>query len=158
MNTSLLRPFLLTLALLTGLLGGQACRSHDQQQSDQTPPTYQSDKVQSPGHSGRHRHRSAKSTLRNSANTPIPDYVIRVLRYVQANRRAPDGYAGGRTFGNFERHLPQQDAAGQRLRYQEWDVKPKVRGRNRGAERLITGSDRHAYYTRDHYQSFTQIE
>ena len=60
----------------------------------------------------------------------------------------PPGYVGGRTFQNRERVLPSG-------RYREYDVHPKVPGKNRGAERIVieqrTGK---AYYTADHYRSF----
>ncbi len=48
-------------------------------------------------------------------------------------------------------------AAAEPITYQEWDVNRKVSGVNRGAERLITGSDGSAYYTSDHYRTFTKI-
>ncbi|GMV49815.1 MAG: hypothetical protein AMXMBFR67_13580 [Nitrospira sp.] len=63
----------------------------------------------------------------------------------------PPGYVGGRSFQNRERKLP-------RGRYREYDVHPKVPGKNRGAERIVieqrTGK---AYYTHDHYNSFTPM-
>ncbi|MFC0182364.1 ribonuclease [Pseudarcicella hirudinis] len=93
----------------------------------------------------------------NDRNTEIPDKVYKVLEYVQRNGNAPEGYVGGRRFGNFERLLPANDSAGNKIQYQEWDVNPKVNGRNRGAERLITGSDGKAYFTNDHYRSFIEI-
>jgi guanyl-specific ribonuclease Sa len=67
------------------------------------------------------------------------------------------GYEGGRTFLNIERRLPQADAQGRRVKYREWDVNPLRPGVNRGAERLVTGSDGSAYYTDDHYDSFRKI-
>ena len=42
-------------------------------------------------------------------------------------------------------------------RHQEFDVNPYQRGVNRGAERLVVGSDGRAYYTSDHYRTFTEI-
>ncbi|MEQ1655848.1 MAG: ribonuclease domain-containing protein [Nitrospira sp.] len=61
------------------------------------------------------------------------------------------GYIGGRDFQNRERRLP-------RGRYREYDVNPKIRGRSRDAERLVieqrTGK---AYYTGDHYRTFTPL-
>lgn len=63
----------------------------------------------------------------------------------------PSGYIGGREFQNRERRLP-------RGRYREYDVNPKIRGRSRDAERLVieqrTGK---AYYTGDHYRTFTPL-
>ena len=46
---------------------------------------------------------------------------------------------------------------GKAISYQEWDVNPKVHNVNRGAERLVTGSDGSAYYTSDHYRTFTKV-
>jgi ribonuclease T1 len=88
----------------------------------------------------------------------VPAKAFKVFAYVQQTNRAPDGYVGGRRFGNFEGHLPRQDLEGRRIDYQEWDVNPRVNGRNRGAERLVTGSDGRAWYTSDHYNSFIQIK
>ena len=87
----------------------------------------------------------------------VPTKALKVLKYVRENGVAMDGYVGGRRFGNFENLLPKKDKTGKRIEYQEWDVNPKIQGKNRGAERLITGSDGKAYYTNDHYGSFTEI-
>ncbi len=87
----------------------------------------------------------------------VPPKVARVLKHVDETREPPPGYEGGRHFGNFENRLPRKDRRGRSIRYQEWDVNPKVPGKNRGAERLVTGSDGSAYYTRDHYRSFIRI-
>jgi ribonuclease T1 len=60
----------------------------------------------------------------------------------------PPGYTGGRVFQNREHRLP-------RGVYREYDVNPKVPGRDRGPERIVlevrTGK---AYYTDDHYRDF----
>ncbi len=87
-----------------------------------------------------------------------PSYVLEVLRYVRSNGTAPDGYAGGREFQNREKRLPVKTPGGDRIRYSEWDVHPKVKGQNRGPERLVTGSDRSAWYTADHYKTFLFID
>ena len=68
-----------------------------------------------------------------------------------------EGYEGGRSFGNFERRLPQNDDKGRRIKYREWDVSPHRPGVNRGPERLVTGSDGSAFYTDDHYATFKKI-
>lgn len=88
----------------------------------------------------------------------VPDQARVVLRSVRHHGQAPEGVEGGRHFGNFEHRLPEQDASGKPLRYQEWDLWPKVRGRNRGAERLVTGSDGRAWYTGDHYRTFIEVK
>lgn len=87
-----------------------------------------------------------------------PDYVYEVLATIKSTGAAPEGYVGGRVFQNREKRLPQKDPKGAKLYYREWDVLPKMRGKNRGAERLITGSDQSAWYTKDHYRTFIKIE
>jgi ribonuclease T1 len=94
----------------------------------------------------------AKSTPKG-----IPDKVLKVLEYVDKHGEAMEGYEGGRTFGNFEKRLPQTDDKGRRIKYREWDVNPLKKGVNRGAERLVTGSDGSAHYTDDHYETFKKI-
>ncbi len=44
------------------------------------------------------------------------------------------------------------------ITYKEYDVNPYQKGVNRGAERLVRGSDGRSYYTNDHYETFTLIE
>lgn len=87
----------------------------------------------------------------------VPAKVGAVLSYVDEHGKAMSGYEGGRTFLNLERHLPGTDQRGRRITYREWDVNPLRPGVNRGAERLVTGSDGAAYYTKDHYESFLEI-
>ena len=87
----------------------------------------------------------------------IPKEALAVLAYVRTHDAAPAGYVGGRRFGNYDRNLPQSDAKGKAIEYREWDIHPKMPGRNRGAERLVTGNDGRAWYTADHYATFTEI-
>jgi ribonuclease T1 len=93
-----------------------------------------------------------------TTNNPIPAYALQVLEYVRRNGEAPQGYVGGKEFQNREKRLPAKDGTGKRIRYSEWDVKPKVEGQNRGPERLVTGSDHSAWYTKDHYKNFLKID
>lgn len=88
----------------------------------------------------------------------VPAKVYDVLEYVKANGKAMNGFVGGRTFGNREKILPKVDASGRKIKYQEWDVNRKIQGKNRGAERMVTGSDGRSWYTSDHYKSFTEIK
>jgi len=87
--------------------------------------------------------------------------VQKTLNEVDSTGKAPAGQQGGRDFMNDGRgggqQLPKTDASGNPIKYQEWDVNAKQPGVNRGAERLVTGSDGSAYYTADHYQTFTKI-
>ncbi len=95
---------------------------------------------------------------KSNKQSKIPQKVYEVLKYIKENGTAPEGYVGGRKFGNYEKLLPQKDENGRRINYQEWDVNPKQKGRNRGAERLVTGSDGRAYYTKNHYKSFQLVD
>lgn len=79
----------------------------------------------------------------------IPGYAREVFAYVIRHGRAPRGYVGDRVWQNREHRLP---AGGD---YREYDVHPKIRGVNRGPERIIvdrTGGK--GWYTGDHYRTF----
>ncbi len=57
-----------------------------------------------------------------------------------------------KTFGNFERILPRQDSG----YYREYTV-PTPGESDRGARRIVTGSEGEKYYSQDHYDSFKFI-
>jgi ribonuclease T1 len=113
-----------------------------------------SSKPQNPSKAPEKTHQGQSETRKSK----VPEYVVDVLAYVKQHGTAPDGYVGGRTFQNREKRLPEKDREGQKIRYREWDVLPKIQGRNRGAERLVTGSDERAWYTSDHYRTFVEID
>lgn len=81
----------------------------------------------------------------------VPQKVYRIAGYIERNGRPMDGYIGGRRFQNRERLLPVQDS------YKEYDVNPKIRGKNRGPERLILSARGSRYYTADHYRHFIKF-
>ncbi|RYF72901.1 MAG: ribonuclease [Cytophagaceae bacterium] len=159
------------LFLGTSLLIDCQPKSQDNQETE-----YQ--QIQKKKHRNRHRDRAdqqrdnqqqrtqnyqSDNSSRQSAGTrtqtgSIPQKVYDVLTYVRANKRAIDGYVGGRRFGNYENHLPRSDTDGKPIQYQEWDVNPRVQGKNRGTERLITGSDGRAWFTNDHYNTFVKVK
>ena len=94
---------------------------------------------------GRHK----QDAIRNGN---VPEKAVTVYRYVLQHGQAPQGYVGGRTWENREHRLP---PGGE---YHEYDVNPKVRGVNRGAERIIVDlRARKGWYTADHYRTFTPI-
>ncbi|HJW08828.1 MAG TPA: ribonuclease domain-containing protein [Holophagaceae bacterium] len=99
-----------------------------------------------------------KSAERAAIQAPaeLPAAAKETLAYIRAHHEAPPGFEGGRRFGNYERRLPERDAAGRRIAYQEWDIHPHQAHRSRGAERLITGSDGRAWFTADHYGHFIE--
>ena len=86
-------------------------------------------------------------------NVDIPSHALVTLAYIRANNIAPPNYVGGRIFQNREKRLPKLEKG----KYKEWDVHPKQKNKNRGAERLVTSPSK-AYYTEDHYDTFTQIK
>ncbi|MEU2178660.1 ribonuclease domain-containing protein [Nocardia sp. NPDC019219] len=99
------------------------------------------------------------SPVTQAAGVPERAYVT--LREIDA-RRWPDsanapGTKGGERWQNRGRDLPTTDGSGKPITYQEWDVNPKQPGRSRDAERIVTGSDGSAWYTGDHYQTFTRM-
>lgn len=101
---------------------------------------------------------SQNNTDKIKSNGEIPSKVYEVLSHIKSNGKPIEGYVGGRKFGNYEKLLPKEDEDGRKIQYQEWDVNPKVEGKNRGTERIVTGSDGKAYYTNDHYRSFQVIQ
>ncbi|MBK7690611.1 MAG: ribonuclease [Bacteroidetes bacterium] len=111
-----------------------------------------------------HNQRDASSSARNATGTvaavdsTIPKKVYRVLNYVETYGVAMKGYIGGREFMNRERKLPKVTAAKRVIQYREWDVNPKIAGQNRGAERLVTGTDKSAWFTNDHYRTFKKLK
>lgn len=104
---------------------------------------------------------SQASPRQGTRPSDVPSKVLTVLAEVDKTGRPLEGYEGGRKFLNLgrdgEQKLPLADARGKAIEYREWDVNPHVAGRNRGAERLVTGSDGTAYFTSDHYRTFTKI-
>src|SRR5215471_6514695 len=95
---------------------------------------------------------STESTTRVARDVEVPEKAREVLAEIQKRNGEPlPGYVGGRVFGNRERRLPRGD-------YREYDVNPKRPGKNRGTERIVieqrTGK---AYYSRDHYETFTPM-
>ncbi|MBP5696488.1 MAG: hypothetical protein J6X11_07580 [Treponema sp.] len=85
------------------------------------------------------------------------------LDVITETGNAPKGFKGGKIFKNREEILPKFDSHGNPILYKEWDVNLKIPGKNRGAERLITGYNNEGkiistYKTEDHYRSFTPMK
>jgi len=115
-----------------------------------------------------HAHASDRNAPARPADRPIvalePRVAARVnpvLEQILAHDAPPPETVGGREYRNLGLEdgevLPRTDPRGRPIRYREWDVNRKVPGRNRGAERIVTGSDGRAYYTDDHYATFRRI-
>lgn len=103
-----------------------------------------SSEVGRPGAASHASPRSA-SVIEKEPPARARDVLALILR---RHGEPPPGYTGGRVFQNREHRLP-------RGVYREYDVNPKVPGRDRGPERIVlevrTGK---AYYTDDHYRDF----
>jgi guanyl-specific ribonuclease Sa len=96
------------------------------------------------------------------AAAPVPPKAQTVLNQVKAGKgNAPAGYKGNKPFQNDGRDggqiLPKTDGAGKPITYKEYDVNPFQKGTNRGSERVVVGSDGKAYYTDNHYRTFTPM-
>lgn len=89
------------------------------------------------------------SVLPQKHFSELPTYVQQTIAYLKEHnfQQVPAGYVGGREWTNYEKVLPVH----QRGYYHEWDVHPKVSGKNRGTERLVTGQGGEIYYTNTHY-------
>ncbi|MGW5921467.1 ribonuclease domain-containing protein [Nocardia fluminea] len=102
---------------------------------------------------------SSASPVTKTAGVPDRAYVT--LVEIDAGRwpgsANAQGTKGGEQFMNRGTKLPPKDSAGNPVKYQEWDVNPKQRNRGRDAERIVTGSDGSAWYTGDHYETFTRM-
>ena len=81
----------------------------------------------------------------------IPPEARETLALIKAGGPFPYDKDGTR-FGNRERVLPQRAAD----HYTEYTVKTPG-ARNRGARRIVTGSDGDKWYTEDHYETFRRI-
>jgi len=101
---------------------------------------------------------SAPVPVQAAVQDPIPAHARETLAYVRQHGYAPPGYVGGRVFGNYEGQLPRYNAKRKRIEYREWDVRLRAEGKNRGAERLVTGNDGRAWYTADHYRTFLEVK
>ena len=130
------------LVVLGGLLfGGPTDSPNAGSSSEPTGPSISVPSVQSTGPAlhdatpplDRQSHQVAKDPLQK---------VKDLLEAIQQHEgKALPGYIGGGAFQNRERRLPLGH-------YREYDVNPKIRGRSRGAERIVIEQDSgRAYYT-----------
>jgi guanyl-specific ribonuclease Sa len=97
-----------------------------------------------------------------SAPRTFPQHATDTLGTIRRTNAPPAGYRGGGTFANDGRGggqvLPRTTSNGTPITYREFDVHAHTPGVNRGAERIVVGSDGRAYYTSDHYGTFTEMQ
>ena len=145
--------FLVVSLVLTDIMGfAAACSESAKRPASSTGDKTEQNTTNGNGQSDRQMPPNA------STDSRIPAKVYKVLAYIRENKAPMNGYVGGRNFGNRERVLPQKDSNGRRMKFQEWDVNPKKNGKNRGVERIITAENGQAWYTNDHYATFTEIK
>lgn len=91
----------------------------------------------------------------------IPKRALWVIQRIRSTGKPPKGVVGPKRFGNNGRNgtqvLPKTEPNGKPITYKEWDVNVNKPGTNRGGDRIVTGSDGSAWYTDDHYGSFTPM-
>lgn len=95
-----------------------------------------------------------------ASNAAVPQRAWDTLARIDAGTWPPNdgsGTHGGTVWTDAEGTLPRTDSAGNPISYREWDVNEKQPGHNRDAERIVTGSDGSAWYTGDHYATFTRM-
>jgi ribonuclease T1 len=137
--------------LLAGTAAGEPCAAQEiERGATRHSPSVEDQRIHPPP-GGTQPDRAEERPPQDFLKAPPPKAKA-VLEAIQQRRGEPlPGYVGGRFFRNRERRLPPG-------RYREYDVNPKVPGRHRGAERLVieqrTGK---AYYTDDHYRTFTPM-
>jgi guanyl-specific ribonuclease Sa len=120
------------------------------------------------GSDSRHTAALAQATSASGPRSPsivrpvagVPGRATETLSKIDAGNWPPRdnvGTKGGTTWQNRDGTLPSADGAGKPVKYLEWDVNIKKPGQNRDAERIVTGSDGSAWYTGDHYTTFTRM-
>jgi len=84
----------------------------------------------------------------------VPRKAVAVVDRVRATGEHPRGYKGGRKWVKRKnQNVPDGN-------YKEYDVDHRPKGkRKRNAERVVVNTDTgEAYYTNDHYKTFTKME
>lgn len=121
-----------------------------------------SSESRAPGSRTRAIRQADQRPVMEASTSAVPERARAVADNVRQTGQPMPGYKGGRVFRNDARgggqQLPSTDAVGNGISYREWDVNPLRPGFDRGPERVVTGSDGSAYYTKDHYQTFVPIQ
>ncbi len=136
--------------------------NHDGADHARTPPPAPPQPGREPPRSGpTNRNAPAPGNAVVALDPKTAERVNPVVDHILARDAPPPEHVGGREYRNLGLDggavLPRVDDRGRPIRYREWDVNRRVPGRNRGAERIVTGSDGRVYYTNDHYNTFRRI-
>lgn len=143
----------LLILILTFLI--QNCRHAESSHSQKTKT--RTEQVQGKAKSDNNdRHQTNEAGAKKNK---IPDEAYAVAAYSREhNGEAMPGYRGNIVFRNREKKLPLTNHSGKKIQYREYDIYPLVKGKRRGAKRVVIDSDGNAYYTKDHYKTFIKME
>ncbi len=86
------------------------------------------------------------------ALSELPAEAAETVELIEAGGPFPYPEKDGSQFGNFEGLLPERRTG----YYREYTV-PTAGSADRGARRIVAGSDGELYWTGDHYSSFERI-
>lgn len=95
----------------------------------------------------------ASSKLDVQALSKLPAEAAKTWKLIEAKGPFPYPRNDGVTFENREKRLPQQKSG----YYKEYTV-PTPGSPDRGARRLVTGSEKEVFYTGDHYSTFVVVD
>lgn len=88
----------------------------------------------------------------------VPQKAWDVLNYLKTHNWHPmSNYKGGREYANDGRDGSQVLPSNGNT-YWEFDINPKIKGVDRGGERIVTDKSGSTWYTSNHYQTFIQME
>lgn len=95
----------------------------------------------------------SNSGLDVEALSKLPAEAGKTWKLIEANGPFPYPRNDGVTFQNREKRLPAKNSG----YYKEYTV-PTPGSADRGARRLVTGSEKEVFYTGDHYSSFVVVD
>ncbi|WP_434448803.1 ribonuclease domain-containing protein [Lentzea sp. E54] len=95
----------------------------------------------------------SSSGLDVEALSSLPAEAGATWKLIEANGPFPYPRNDGVTFQNREKRLPAKDSG----YYKEYTV-PTPGSKDRGARRIVTGSEKEVFYTGDHYSTFVVVD
>jgi guanyl-specific ribonuclease Sa len=95
----------------------------------------------------------ASSGMDVQALSKLPAEAAKTWKLIETKGPFPYPRNDGVTFENREKRLPQQKSG----YYKEYTV-PTPGSPDRGARRIVTGSEKEVFYTGDHYSTFVVVD
>ncbi|MFD4643190.1 ribonuclease domain-containing protein [Lentzea sp. NPDC058436] len=119
--------------------------------SDPAPPTSSSSAPSSGAQAGAVP--GSASGMDVQALSKLPAEAAKTWKLIEADGPFPYPRNDGVTFQNREKRLPAKNSG----YYKEYTV-PTPGSPDRGARRIVTGSEKEVFYTGDHYSSFVVVD